>query len=172
MAMPSVDVDCLPAFCGKRTLILGCGNLLFGDDGFGPAVIDHLSRRYRVPDDVYVMDAGTGVRKLLFTLLLSPQHPREIFIVDAADKGRAPGEVFELPLGSLPPEKIDDFSLHQVPTSNLARELRDAGVQVRVILCQPGPLPGAVSPGLSEPVSGAVASAAALIAGESGLNPW
>ncbi len=169
--MLSMSNEYLPAFCGKKTLILGCGNMLFGDDGFGPAVIDYLTSNYRIPDDVYVMDAGTGVRKLLFTLLLSPQHPKEIIILDAADKGRAPGEVFELRLGDLPAEKIDDFSLHQVPTSNLARELKDAGVRVRVLLCQPGPLPRSVSPGLSEPVRGAVASAAALVAEGNGLRP-
>ncbi len=168
--MYSTRTDYLPAFCGKKTLILGCGNLLFGDDGFGPAVISYLTANYRIPDDVYVMDAGTGVRKLLFTLLLSPQHPREIVIVDAADKGKTPGDVFELRLGDLPAEKIDDFSLHQVPTSNLARELKDAGVRVRVLLCQPGPIPRSVSPGLSAPVSGAVASAAALLAEGNGLH--
>ena len=139
----------LPDFCTKRTLILGCGNWLFGDDGFGPAVIKYLLEHYEIPDDVYVMDVGTGIRKLLFTLSLSSVRPQQIVIIDAIDKGRNPGEIFELSLDDLPAEKIDDFSLHQVPSSNLARELRDAGVCIRVIVCQVAHIPEGVQPGLS-----------------------
>lgn len=148
--------DYLPDFCTKPVLILGCGNRLFGDDGFGPAVIEYLLAHYDVPDDVYVMDVGTGVRKILFTLALSPEKPCHIVIIDAVDKGRIPGEIFELPLDGLPIEKIDDFSLHQVPSSNLARELKDAGVDVRVLVCQIAHVPPWVEPGLSEVVARAV----------------
>jgi len=113
--MNANDHNSLPAFCGKRTLVLGCGNWLFGDDGFGPAAIEYLIEHYEIPNDVYAMDVGTGVRKLLFTLSLSPDRPEQIIIVDAVDKGRAPGEVFELQLEDLPLEKAEDFSLHLVP---------------------------------------------------------
>ncbi len=77
------EVDILPAFCHARVLILGVGNLLFGDDGFGPAVVEDLLQNYAIPEDIYVMDVGTGVRKLLFTLLLGDVQPAEIVIVDA-----------------------------------------------------------------------------------------
>lgn len=144
------DNSFLPAFCTKPTLILGCGNTLFGDDGFGPAVIEYLLTRYDIPDDVYVMDVGTGVRKLLFTLALSPERPRQIVLIDAVDKGRPPGEIFEISLDDIPMEKIDDFSLHQVPSSNLAKELKNAGVDIRVMVCQIAHVPENVEPGLSE----------------------
>ena len=65
-----INLEHLPAFCRARVLILGVGNLLFGDDGFGPAVAEHLDKLYAPSDDVYIMDVGTGVRKLLFTLTL------------------------------------------------------------------------------------------------------
>ena len=84
----------LPEFCRRPILVLGCGNRLFGDDGFGPAVIDHLLANYRIPDDVYVMDVGTGARKLLLTISLSDERPRLIILVDAVDKGKVPGELF------------------------------------------------------------------------------
>jgi len=154
--MDEKDSSFLPEFCTKQTLILGCGNRLFGDDGFGPAVIEYLLTHYGVPDDVYVMDVGTGVRKILFTLALSSEKPCRILLIDAVDKGRTPGEIFELPLDGLPIEKIDDFSLHQVPSSNLARELKDAGVDVRVLVCQIAQVPDRVEPGLSEVVARAV----------------
>ena len=98
---PSLDLDSLPAFCRARVLILGVGNVLFGDDGFGPAVSDSLLDDYAIPDDIYVMDVGTGVRKLLFTLVLGDTHPNEILIVDAVDWGQRIGEVKVIHAGRL-----------------------------------------------------------------------
>jgi coenzyme F420 hydrogenase subunit delta len=151
----------LPEYCQKPTLVLGCGNLLFGDDGFGCALVEYLESHHRVPDDVGILDAGTGVRSLLFTLCLSDARPRRLLIVDALDAGRAPGELFELDPSAIPPIKLDDFSMHQIPTSNLLRELQEScGVEVRVLACQTGPLPKEISPGLSPPVQAALPHAA------------
>jgi len=158
----SADVQSyLPEFCQKSTLVLGCGNLLFGDDGFGCALVEYVESHHRVPDDVCIRDAGTGVRNLLFTLCLSSARPRRLLIVDAIDGGRAPGELFELDPASIPPIKLDDFSMHQIPTSNLLRELQETcGVEVRVLACQTGPLPSEISPGLSLRVQAALPHAA------------
>ena len=117
--------------------MLGCGNILFGDDGFGCAVVDYVEAHYRVPEAVCLLDVGTGVRKLLFTLCLSSARPQRLLILDAIDAGRSPGEIFEIDPAEIPPVKLDDFSLHQLPTSNLLRELQEAcGVEVRVLACQ------------------------------------
>ncbi len=151
----------LPDFCAKPVLILGCGNTLFGDDGFGCAVVEYVESHYTVPDTVCLLDVGTGVRKLLFTLCLSGVRPQRLIIVDAIDAGRTPGEVFEIDPSELPVAKLDDFSLHQLPTSNLLRELQQTcGIEVRVLACQTGPLPEEVREGLSAPVLRAVPQAA------------
>jgi len=155
----------LPDFCRKPVLIVGCGNILFGDDGFGCALAEHLQQHFEPPEHVCLADAGTGVRKLLFTLCLSPVRPRRILILDAADVGRAPGEWFEIDPSAIPFAKLDDFSMHQMPTSNLLRELQEqVGVEVRVLVCQTGPLPGEISPGLSAPVERAIPRAAEWVA--------
>ena len=151
----------LPDFCRKPTLALGCGNVLFGDDGFGCEVVEFLEARYPVPETVCLLDAGTGVRKLLFTLCLSSVRPRRLLIVDAIDAGRSPGEIFEIDPANIPSVKLDDFSLHQLPTSNMLRELQEScGIEVRVLACQTGPLPEEISQGLSQAVSEAVPRAA------------
>jgi len=151
----------LPEFCQRSTLVLGCGNILFGDDGFGCALVDYVESHHRVPDDVCMLDVGTGVRKLLFTLCLSPVRPRRLLVVDALDAGRSVGETFEIDPADIPPIKLDDFSMHQIPTSNLLRELQeDCGVEVRVLACQTGPLPEEISPGLSPAVEAALPHAA------------
>jgi len=159
--MREIDTFGLPEFCRKPTLVLGIGNVLFGDDGFGCAVVEHVEQHHGVPETVCLLDAGTSVRKLLFTLCLSPVRPERVLILDAIDVGRSPGELFEIDPAEIPPVKLDDFSLHQVPTSNLLRELQEScDVEVRVLACQTGPLPEQISPGLSAPIQAAVPEAA------------
>jgi coenzyme F420 hydrogenase subunit delta len=156
-----------PEWYDKSILILGCGNILFGDDGFGPAVAQWLQSNFIVPAEVCVFDAGTSVREILFDTILSEKKPSKIVIVDAMDCGREPGELFVPDIDSFPKNKLDDFSLHQVPTSNLLRELRDlCGVEVTVIACQVSRIPDSVSPGLSNPMKGAVERAAEIVARE------
>ncbi len=170
--MWEIDPSDLPHFCCKPTLVLGVGNTLFGDDGFGCAVIDYVEAHCQVPEDVCLLDVGTGVRKLLFTLCLSPARPQRLIIIDAIDAGRTPGEVFEINPSEIPVAKLDDFSLHQLPTSNMLRELQETcGVKVRVLACQTGPLPAEVFEGLSEAVSRAVPDAAEWLVREHFLHP-
>lgn len=142
----------------KPVLVFGCGNTLVGDDGFGPAVIDHLTGHYRLPPHVAAFDAGTGIRELLFDLALMPQKPQLIFIVDAvSDSPNTPGEIFEVDINLIPTIKVNDFSLHQFPSVNLLRELRDdGGVKIRVLAVQAGAIPDEVRPGLSDQVRAAV----------------
>jgi len=168
----SLNLDRLPAFCRARVLILGVGNVLFGDDGFGPAVSESLLLDYFIPDDFYVMDVGTGVRKLLFTLILGDVLPIEIVIVDAVDWGQLIGEVKVISANELPVTKIDDFSLHQVPTSNMLRELQDqCQVKVSVVVCDVGVLPQRIEPGLSPDIELAVQTASRKIATKFSLEP-
>src|ERR1039458_3327105 len=108
----SMEADVIPDFCSKPALILGCGNVLFGDDGFGCALAEYLETHFDVPGGVCLLDAGTGVRKLLFTLCLSPVRPRRLLIVDAVDFGRESGERVEIDPAEIPAVKLDDFSMH------------------------------------------------------------
>lgn len=149
----------------KRFLIFGCGNILFGDDGFGPAVVKYLQDNYPLPEDVLVLDVGTSIRDLLFNLVLSEKKPKKIIIIDAVDyPDRKPGEVFEIPVEGIPAKKTADFSLHQFPTVNLLQELKDhTGVEIHVIVVQVQDLPEEVSPGLSPEAAGAIKEVCARI---------
>lgn len=165
------DLDILPAFCQARVLVLGVGNVLFGNDGFGPAVSETLRRDYAIPEDVYVMDAGIGVRKLLFTVTLSEIRPKEIIIVDAVDWGQEIGKVMEIPVEELPVTKMDDFSLHQIPTSNMLRELQDVcGVKISVVACDVGIVQQRIEPGLSPEIKHAAENACQRIAQRLGVG--
>ncbi len=146
---------------GASVLIFGCGNTLMGDDGFGPAVIEHLQTRHPLPSSVWVEDVGTSIRDILFDLLLAPQKPRMILIIDAARQDRrSPGELFELPVGEIAVEKVNDFSVHHFPSLNLLKELSEtAGVEVRILTVQVKCLPEEIQAGLSPEVAAAIPAA-------------
>ncbi len=145
----------------KDIVVLGCGNILFGDDGFGSHVTKYLHRRGVLPEGVSVVNASTRVREILFDLILSETKPRKIIVVDAVDARKRPGEVFKIKLDELPQNKIDNFTLHEMPTSSLLRELRDlCGVEVIIIAGQIESIPDTVRSGMSEALSKSVAVAA------------
>jgi coenzyme F420 hydrogenase subunit delta len=148
-----------------RTVVFGCGNTLFGDDGFGPAVARRLKEITALPQGVAVEDVGTSIGDLLFDLALSPNGPESIWIVDAVRiSGRRAGEVFELDLEDIPREKRADFSMHQFPAINLLQELRDkGGVEIRILALQGEELPEEVSPGLSKAAEAAVEEAVRIL---------
>ena len=72
---------------GTTVLILGIGNLLWADEGFGVRAVEELHRAYEFDDDVRVMDGGTQGIYLV-------QHIREtdiLIVFDAIDYGLPPG---------------------------------------------------------------------------------
>jgi coenzyme F420 hydrogenase subunit delta len=167
----SVGDESVPEHCACDVLVVGCGNDLFGDDGFGPAVARRLLSGWNTysgpvepPPGACVLDVGTAVRTVLFDVLLGPVRPRRVVVVDAVDMGRSPGEVWCIEAGDLPEVKLDDFSMHQVPTSNMLRELSElAGVEVTCVVGQVSEFPREVRPGLSAPVEQAVDRAVEIV---------
>jgi coenzyme F420 hydrogenase subunit delta len=142
----------------KSVLIFGCGNILWGDDGFGPAVIERLTEHYRLPSNVLALDVGTSIRDILFDLVLSDKKPEKIFIIDAVEyPNRKPGEVFEIPVEGIPDKKTSDFSLHQFPTVNMLQELKEhSRIDIRILVAQVETIPDEVKPGLSPTMAGAI----------------
>ncbi len=129
---------------------MGCGNILFGDDGFGPAVAAHLQTHCKVPDDVCILDVGTGIRDILCTVALSPIRPQKIVAIDTMIAGRQPGEVSVRPVEDFPSVKGGDFSLHHLPTSSILKEMKDqCQMDVLLVAVEPQSIPEEVAPGLS-----------------------
>jgi coenzyme F420 hydrogenase subunit delta len=154
-----------PEYYKKETLILGVGNILFGDDGFGPAVADYLNEHYRASANTAILDVGTSVRQILFNLIVAEKKPKRVVIVDALQCGRTPGEVFKVSIEEIPEKKVNDFSLHMVPTLNMLKELRDlCNVEVVVLAAQPENIPDLVSGDMTETMKKAVIEAGDYIA--------
>jgi len=67
-------------------LLLGIGNVLWADEGFGVRVIERLQKYYRFPDNVKVIDGGTqGVY-----LVEHVQAADVLVVFDAVDYGLPP----------------------------------------------------------------------------------
>ncbi len=70
-----------------ETLVLGIGNILWADEGFGIRAVETLNERYVFPDNVRVMDGGTQGIFLLPWVRAATQ----LLIFDAVDFGLEPG---------------------------------------------------------------------------------
>ncbi|MGZ8246891.1 HyaD/HybD family hydrogenase maturation endopeptidase [Methylomagnum sp.] len=95
----------------SRVLILGIGNLLWADEGFGVRAVEEFQRRYAVPPEVIVMDGGTQGLGLLPYV----QEAEHLVILDAVDFGLEPGTLVEKRDAEVPAVLGSKaMSLHQV----------------------------------------------------------
>jgi coenzyme F420 hydrogenase subunit delta len=113
-------------------VIAGCGNPLFADDGFGPAVIEEM-QNLSLPDNVMIVDAGLGGPHFIFTLL-DPEVTRKLIIVDLADFGAEPGTITKLHVEDLPPGAYRDA--HSWDLAEPLQRIKDQ-IEVTIIGCQP-----------------------------------
>lgn len=74
-----------------KTLILGIGNVLMGDEGVGVSVINELEKT-ALPASVELLDGGTGS----FLLLEPMQAAEKVILIDATVDGAKTGTVRRL----------------------------------------------------------------------------
>jgi hydrogenase maturation protease len=145
----------------STTYVLGLGNVLMGDDGFGPAVVHRFDQQFAVGRGVEVVDLGTPGLDLTPWLT----DARHVIIVDTV---RA-----KLPPGTLRLYEKHDLTRH-VPFARVSPH--DPGVKETVLTLEfagraphaitvIGVVPLHISMGteLSEPVAAAVPGAVEAI---------
>jgi hydrogenase maturation protease len=71
-----------------KTLVLGLGNVIMGDEGIGVHVVKALEQ-HTLPAGVECLDGGTGG----FVLLEPMQNADRVILIDAAADGNPPGTV-------------------------------------------------------------------------------
>ncbi len=74
---------------GNRILVLGIGNILWADEGFGVRTVEEFHRRYDVPDNVTILDGGTQGLYLVNYL----EEADRLIVFDAIDYGLDPGQL-------------------------------------------------------------------------------
>lgn len=97
-----------------RTVVLGLGNPLMGDDGVGLAALARLRDEWRV-DGVDLVDGATWGLALLPVI----EDAERLILVDAIAAHRRPGDLVELSREQLPVYLSRKLSPHQV-------DMRDA----------------------------------------------
>ncbi|MCR9107375.1 HyaD/HybD family hydrogenase maturation endopeptidase [Marivita sp. XM-24bin2] len=70
-----------------QVLIMGIGNVLWADEGFGVRCIEHLAAHWELPEGVTLLDGGTQGLYLLPFL----EEADTLIVFDAVDYGLEPG---------------------------------------------------------------------------------
>ena len=122
--------ECLNHLRGSKTVILGVGHILKGDDGVGPLICENLKGRV----SALVLDAGTVPENYVRPIVQAV--PENLLIVDAIDFGDKPGAV-----RVCRPDEISDFafSTHTLSLHLFVDILRkDIAINVFLLGIQPG----------------------------------
>ncbi|MEY4414000.1 MAG: hypothetical protein RIQ53_1293 [Pseudomonadota bacterium] len=134
LAARSAEAD---AGRGETIIVLGIGNLLWADEGFGVRCVEALDAGWHFPPQVRLVDGGTQG----LYLIQHVQAARRLLILDAIDYGLAPGT-----LKLVRDEEVPRFlgakkmSLHQTgfqEVLSLAQLTGRYPQQVLLIGCQP-----------------------------------
>lgn len=93
-----------------RILVMGIGNLLWADEGFGVRAVETLNARYAFPENVTLMDGGTqGLYLVNFV-----QEADRLLVFDAVDYGLEPGSIKSVWNEEVPKfTGVKKMSLHQ-----------------------------------------------------------
>lgn len=152
-----------------KVLVLGIGNVLWADEGFGVRCVEAMADRYALPDSVKLMDGGTQGLYLLPFL----EEAEALLVFDAIDYG--------LPAGTLKVIRDDEvpafmgakkMSLHQTGFQDViatAQLLGRCPARMTLIGCQPVELED-YGGGLRPEVAARVPAALDLAVGE--LASW
>ncbi len=171
MSLPPADAT--PARPAAPTspssvLVLGIGNVLWADEGFGVRCAEALYERYALPPAVQVVDGGTQGMYLL-DFVCSASH---VLVLDAIDFKLAPGSLRVFREAEVPEWSDTKMSLHQATFQELLSlaRLRDRFPEkITLIGVQPAELDD-LGGSLSEPVRARLEEAIALAVAE--LKAW
>jgi hydrogenase maturation protease len=153
---------------GSGTLVLGIGNVLWADEGFGVRVVEALHAGWSFPADVTFMDGGTQG----LYLLPHVQEARRMLVFDAIDYHLAPGMLQVVRDGDIPSYLgVGKMSLHQSSFQEVLSFAQLSGrapEHAALVGVQPGVLRdfgGSLSPAVRAAVPEAIAVGLSILAG-------
>ncbi len=94
----------------KEIMVIGVGNVLFKDEGFGIHVVKRMEQMYEFPENVTLVDGGVlGVH--LLGIISRPDH---LIVVDVIRNGGKPGDMYRIEQKDIPERIRAKNSVHQV----------------------------------------------------------
>jgi len=112
-----------------KVLILGVGNLLLTDDGFGVHLIKSFDGA-SLPENIQMLEAGTVSHQLILLF-------REIdylIVVDTVDAGDAPGTIFRFSPDDMSFETEQKLSLHQMSLIDVLQMAEMTGAKPKTVI--------------------------------------
>lgn len=119
----------------KTYTVLCIGNREGGDDAIGSYIADHLLKENL--HNIQVIDAGVAPEN--FTGLIRSSPPDELFIVDAIDMNRNPGEIRRVPASMI---GVMHVSTHGIPLSVFVSYFHQFVSDITIIGIQPKTMQG------------------------------
>lgn len=147
--------------------MLGIGNILLTDEGFGVRVVEALLARYRFPAGVQLLDGGT----LGMDLLRFLTGTRRLIIVDAIAGGGPPGTFYRFAGDEVRAYFSEKVSLHELGIKDVLAVLNATGKAVDEVVIL-GVQPASLDIGLelSPPIAATVDTAVNAVLAE--LAGW
>lgn len=139
--------DELKARMQGKTMLIGIGNAMRGDDAFGPRLIEALEGNL----EAALLDAGEMPETYLGRI--RREQPQTVVLLDAADFGAEPGATVLLDAGELGSLGL---STHRMPLDLLARYIhQETGADVFALAAQPRHLDfcGGLSPEVEKSIA-------------------
>lgn len=139
-----------------ENLIVGCGNILFGDDGFGPKVIEYMKENnIKLSGDTCLIDGGTSAPHYIFTL---PQDKwKNIIIIDIASMNEKSGTIKILTLDEVK-EEDRYMDVHGMSVTYPLHDLKDK-INIKIVACQPENVPQDMDLNLTETIEKSIPEA-------------
>ena len=98
-------------------VLLGVGNILLTDEGFGVHVVNQLQEDYVFNPPITILDGGTMGMELLTYM----RGMTKLLLVDAINGGDAPGTVYEFPYEEMNSYFTEAISVHEVGMQDILR---------------------------------------------------
>ena len=106
--------------------VLGIGNIVLRDEGFGVRVAEYLTAHYTFPEQVQVLDGGTlGMELLRFVA-----GTKRLLLLDAVRGEKAPGETYRLAGAEVAAHFQDKLSAHEIGIQDILTLLTLTGKPV------------------------------------------
>lgn len=151
LSREEIEQEARKAFSPARVTVLGIGNVILRDEGFGVRVAELLDECYEFPEDVQIVDGGTlGVELLEFVT-----GTKKLLVIDSINGGEEPGTMFRFHNEAIMEHFQDKLSAHEVGIQDVLAALSVTGRRIEdvvVIGAQPYDLGAGVE--LSEPMQG------------------
>ena len=112
-----------------KVLILGVGNILLRDDGFGVHLIQSLEET-AFPPNVQILEAGT-VSHQLIPAFRSIDY---LIVIDAVEAGDAPGSIFKFSPKDMNFHSEQKISLHQISLTDVLQMAALTGAKPKTVI--------------------------------------